>query len=316
MSSPGRFHEWKRRFESFFVASNLQKAPIVTQQAYFRQCISSQLANLLDSHISQDLAVYADPDIQDDDSCMGILQKEIERRHPLTLRRLALFSTKQSINMTFTDYVAMVKKKSETADISNFDADNILFYILLSGCNDQDILEEVLKLSKNPNFEQIVKIGTNLEVSRSILQALPGTQQNRANLNSSYKLTWRKSYSSFSQMNQNFTRNRGQKSKVFKSTNLMIEDMKKRNICTRCGKYKCINMKNCPMSTKVCNKCGLLGHIAPACVADRQDRGRVRSVSFDSNREARSSSNGRQRSNSYKRSENGRSNSTKGSHIF
>ena len=79
MSSPGRFHEWKRRFESFFIASNLQKAPIVTQQAYFRQCISSQLANLLDSHISQDLSVYPDPNIVGDDSCIGLLQKEIER---------------------------------------------------------------------------------------------------------------------------------------------------------------------------------------------------------------------------------------------
>ena len=49
--------------------------------------------------------------------------------------------------MSFTDYVAMVKKKSETADISNFNADNILSYILLSGCSDQGILEEVLKLS-------------------------------------------------------------------------------------------------------------------------------------------------------------------------
>ena len=94
--------------------------------------------------------------------------------------------------MSFSDYIALVKKKSETADTSSFTTDNILSYIVLSGCNDQEILEEVLKLSKNPDFEQIVQIGTNLEVSRSILHALPGAQapaQNRA-----YKVTSNKLY--------------------------------------------------------------------------------------------------------------------------
>ena len=311
MSSPGRFHEWKRRFESFFIASNLQKAPIVTQQAYFRQCISSQLANLLDSHISQDLSVYPDPNIAGDDSCIGLLQKEIEKRHPLTLRRLALFSTKQNVNMSFTDYVAIVKKKSETADISNFNSDNILSYILLSGCSDQGILEEVLKLSKNPDFEQLVKIGTNLEVSRSILQALPGTHQSRANLNSSYKLTGKKNYDARSHAAQKNDINQDQPSKIFKSTNYMIEDMKKRNICIRCGKFKCINMKNCPMASKTCDKCNRRGHIAPACAAEGQNRARNRSVSFEPNRASRNNSqDGRQRGNSYKRSENSSRNSS------
>ena len=163
---------------------------IETQKAYFRNCISSQLSNLLDSQISEDLPVFPDPETPEDtSSCMTLLQEELERTHPLTLRRLALFSTKQA-NMSFSDYIALVKKKSETADTSSFTTDNILSYIVLSGCNDQDILEEVLKLSKNPDFEQIVRIGTNLEVSRSILQALPGAQA--LSQNRSFKVTGRK----------------------------------------------------------------------------------------------------------------------------
>ena len=188
-STPGRFQDWKRRFKSFFLSSNLHRAQIETQHAYFRNCISSQLSNLLDSQISENLPIFPDPQTPDDtSSCMTLLQVELERRHPLTLRRLALFSTKQA-SMSFSDYIALVKKKSETADTSSFTTDNILSYIVLSGCNDQEILEEVLKLSKNPDFEQIVRIGTNLEVSRSILQALPGSQttsQHRA-----YKVTSR-----------------------------------------------------------------------------------------------------------------------------
>ena len=66
-------------------------------------------------------------------------------------------------SLGFKDYVAMIKKKSETADVSNFTADSILSYILLSGCNDQGILEEVLKISRNPDFEQICKMRAELE---------------------------------------------------------------------------------------------------------------------------------------------------------
>ena len=57
-STPGRFQDWKRRFKSFFLASNLDRAQIETQHAYLRNCISSQLSNLLDSQISEDLPVF------------------------------------------------------------------------------------------------------------------------------------------------------------------------------------------------------------------------------------------------------------------
>ena len=115
-STPREFNEWKRRFESYFLGSCLDKAPLKVQQSYFRSCISSQLGNLLDSQISDKLEIFPNPDTPDDNSsCMTLLQTELEARCPLTIRRLALFSTKQA-QMSFSDFVALVKKKAETAD--------------------------------------------------------------------------------------------------------------------------------------------------------------------------------------------------------
>ena len=255
-SSPAQFQEWKRRFLSFFLGSGLKNADVSLQQSYFRECLSPQLASLLDSQIDDTLAVYPDPEIPNDNSCMEVLQKAIEVRFPLTLRRLGLFTIKQN-SLSFSDYVAKIKKRAETADIGNLSADNVLSYVLLSGCNDSIILEEVLKLSKNPDFDQIVKIGTNLEVSRSILKALPGTHSQ--NQNRSFKISnnrrpfFRTQYRSKSR--QSYRKQGFPKNRVLKVTHPFLLDMQAKSICTKCGKFKCPNMNNCPSASKICNIC-------------------------------------------------------------
>ena len=152
------------------------------------------MANLLESQISEDLPVFPDPETPgDDSSCIKLLKEELEKRFPLPLRRLAWFSTKQG-NMAFSDFISLIKKKGDTVEASSFTTDNIYSYIALSGCNDNDILEEVLKMAgSNPEFEQIVQIGTNLEVSRSILHALPGGQS--SSHNKTFKITGKSHYS-------------------------------------------------------------------------------------------------------------------------
>ena len=277
-SSPSRFSDWKTRFKSFFLASNLQYASNLVQQSYFRQSISVQLSNLLDSQISDDMGVYPDEDIQDDISCMSLLQTLMESRHPLALRRLALFSTKQGQSQNFSDYVAAVKKKAEAADTANFDSDSILSYILLSGSNDQEILEEILKLDRNPSFDQIVKIGTNLEISRSILNALPsanmsGTQQNR-----SFKIVDKKGYSSFKKTGGHilpapdsgghFLPSKHNK-KTENPKNEFFKMCKIKKICTKCGSklYDENKPHKCPVrSDSVCFLCAKVGHFSRICL--------------------------------------------------
>ena len=293
LSSPGRFCDWKRRFKSFFLASNLQHAPIETQIAYFRSCISPQLANLLDSKISENLSIYPDPNTPDDtSSCMTLLQEELEKSHPLVLCRLSLFGLKQGQNQTFSDFVALVKKKSESADISSFTADNILSYIVLSSCNDQDILEEVLKLSRNPTFEQIVQIGTNLEVSRSILHSLPGA--NIHNFDRSFKMTAkrgknkgkysknnylerRKTHQNYKQSQKSLQENLdlsdnyesdleesfGSKSSFYNK----IKSLKMANICHKCGEEKHIDPEECKAIGKVCFRCNGEEHLSKICLS-------------------------------------------------
>ena len=277
-SSPGQFQEWKRRFISFFSGSGLKHAEISVQHSYFFECLSPQLAKLLDCHIDSELSIFPNPEIPNDTSCMGVLQQTVEARFPLSLRRLTLFTMKQN-HQSFTDYIARLRKASETADISNFKADDILSYCALSGCSDSDIIEEILKLSKTPNFDTIVKIGTNLEVSRSILKALPGTHQNT---NRSFKISNRNTTLFRSKSKNSYRKSGFQKNKVMQVSNPWLEEMRFKKICTKCGKFKCPNMGKCPSASKICAVCKKLGHSAEACVSHYKGQNlKHRSVSFD-----------------------------------
>ena len=150
--------------------------------------------------------------------------------------------------------------------------DNILSYILLSGCNDNDILEDVLKYQKNPSFEEIVRIGTNLEVSRSIVHALPGSQYPQ---NKTLKVTGKRSKKGYQKSYKvKWGKKQTTQSRVFKSTNLALEDLKKRRLCTKCAKYKCTNKNNCIPSTFQCRKCFKYGHSATACVSGANNYGK------------------------------------------
>ena len=292
-STPGQFLEWKRRFKSFFLASNLARADILTQQEYFRGSISSELARLLDSIMEDTLPVFPDPLTPNDKSCcMQLLQNELERRFPLTLCRLDLFTVKQGENETFTDFISKLKKKSETADISNFSADSILSYIVLAGCNDQNILEEVLKLSKTPDFESICKVGTNLEVARSIMGALPGIKSPAHN-NHLYKITAKKQNNH--QLESRYARDhRKQQSSHSKA----LQKLRDSGCCTRCGQASHKNKEDCPVKKgSLCHNCGRKNHWKFACVFDSHDKD-------DSDSESESETSENEPENSENESEN------------
>ena len=112
----------------------------------------------------------------------------------------------------------------------------IYSYIALLGCSDPTILEEVLKMYKNPTFEQIVQIGTNLEVSRSILEAFPGGQAQSHN-----------------------------KTFKIKSSKKDTKEEEEQKRCKRCGSFR-HQKKDCLIDKGVqCLKCQNYGHLSYIC---------------------------------------------------
>ena len=192
-TSPSKFRIWSKRFESFYFASGLDKSRPITQQAFFRQCLTAELSSLIDSKITDDLEVFSSN--EDGNSCIAILKLFMEKQNPIQLRRLHLFQTKQLPGEDFGSFVATLQKHQENADLANFTEDSIMGFLLLAGLNDPEILKEILEKSPAPSFADMIRIGSSIEITRSVIDRMHGTESTVKKIKSICKFCGNKSCS-------------------------------------------------------------------------------------------------------------------------
>ena len=109
------------------MSTNLSKADIYTQQNFFTSFLSTQFLQQIENQITEDLPVYGEN--EDDDCCISLVEKQIQSRNPIQIRRLKIFQSKQYSNQSGTNYLNQLQKKAEFCDLPNFKMDQILSFI-------------------------------------------------------------------------------------------------------------------------------------------------------------------------------------------
>ena len=100
----------------------------------------------------------------------------METKNPIQLRRLALFQCRQLPGQDFSQFVALLQRHQESADLANFSPDSMMGFLLLAGLNDSEILKEILKKPETPTFAEMIKIGSNKEITRSVMERMHGKE--------------------------------------------------------------------------------------------------------------------------------------------
>jgi len=139
--TPDEFREWREQWYSYFEASNFEAVSERCQQQYLKACLNTNLKLRLSEKCNKDTPIFGA-----DDSCMAYLQQEFDAQYPLQNRRLEFFHYKQQSGQLMSDFALKLKRLWEQADIHKIDPEELLVYRYMTGCTDQKLRNELLKI--------------------------------------------------------------------------------------------------------------------------------------------------------------------------
>ena len=151
-NNPSEFRRWKVKIHTFFTASNLIKATNLEQRGYLEMCIDTELgerleANPLIHQASPVLRYTGEPEPQDL-TCIQALERDFINRYPMTSRRHELLQAKQARGELMSTYSAKINGLIEDSDIMNCGIEELVATILICGCTNDELKEELMKLVK------------------------------------------------------------------------------------------------------------------------------------------------------------------------
>ena len=91
-ATPSEFCRWRRKYEQYYLGSDIGVTNIPGQQATISGCVDRELEQHLYNLISDNTPVFTpEPNKDEVTSCMDIISDWIAERHPLDARRMELF---------------------------------------------------------------------------------------------------------------------------------------------------------------------------------------------------------------------------------
>ena len=126
-SSAGDLRVWRKKFESYYAALNLQLCRLSVQQAHLLNCLDRELSLQLDSRIQA-----TTPVLGAGVTCLSVLTGIFEKKYPLLLRRKNVFSMTQQTGQDERSFAEAVKLAANEADIAALTLQDSLYLVILT----------------------------------------------------------------------------------------------------------------------------------------------------------------------------------------
>jgi hypothetical protein len=229
-ATPAEMRLWVRRFRSFYSTSNLERAALEDQQAFFLSYLDAELDTTIREEINDATPVYGDVD-----SCMAVLEDRFAVTYPVFTRRLDYFRYVQASGQSFSDYVAKLRQKGNEADLASLTLDEIYIFRIMSGLVDAKLKEKLLEL-KSPTLAALITEAADYEVARRNLKASTGESSGAS--------------AKFSRQERDKrSKSKGGQSGAGPS-------------CGKCGNREHEEGRPCPAAERNCNSCNRRGHFS------------------------------------------------------
>ena len=172
--------QWLNKSYGYWIGSKFARDELVVQQQTFFNMMTPELALLMKDEITPDLTVHPPNwDTQPDKtspSCFQVVIRHWLIKYPLVANRLKFFRHRQAEGQLFSTFIAKHQEMSKGCDIEEMKPEDIFVMTLLSGCVDEEMLNELLKTNEGkPNHRrQIIQKTEEVEARRSASSAILG----------------------------------------------------------------------------------------------------------------------------------------------
>ena len=141
-ATAGELRIWLKKFEAYYLASNMQVARIQVHQAYLRNCLDNALTLQLDSYIQQ-----TTPVIGGGVSCISNLSAIFQRKYPPLLRK-QFFSMSQQPGQNERAFLESLKAAASEADMAGMTLQDALCIMLVTVIRDTRLKEKLSELEE------------------------------------------------------------------------------------------------------------------------------------------------------------------------
>lgn len=263
-NTPHEMREWCDQFKSYYETSNFASVSISSQQAYFKQCLSSVLRLRLEKHLTKQTPIFGD------DGCLHFLEEEFKAQYPLGTRRLDYFNCAQQQGQSMSDFVIKVRQLYEEADIADLTGPANLIYKYLSGCNDKELRKKLLEVVRfhEPTVDQVEEFILQWEVTRREDSRIGKSLTAKAGQVKSNKSGTKGGNSG----NSNSNKGNNSKSSAAQGIGKKIADLVKQGKCKGCGSAN-HKFDSCRYKDNTCTRCNKKGHSSGFCLSSGQQSG-------------------------------------------
>ncbi|UYV72940.1 K02A2.6-like [Cordylochernes scorpioides] len=237
-NDPNKWPKWRKKFENYIIASDLNSKTIQQQRAILLHIIGDSALEIYNTFGFEENA--QSPTIKD------ILDKYDQYFRPFKntiYKRYIFFTCEQKLNQTFDDFVTEIKSKAEDCEFENI-KDSLIRDRIVLGCRDTTLREKYLQ---NPDLTLSLAInqGQAAEASQKQLRNIEKDSIDaiRKNSNERYKPT--------TSLKNSYT------------SNPVRANFNKSIMCSKCNMAH--DFGKCPAYGKECYKCRQPNHFANCC---------------------------------------------------
>ena len=140
-STAGDLRIWRKKFESYYTASNMHLSRLNVQQAHLLNCLDRELSLQLDSSIQATTPVMGNGI-----TCLSILTGIFEKKYQVLLGRKNFFSMAQQAGQDKRAFAEAVKIAANESDIAGMTLQDAMCLVILTGCRDIRLKEKMSEL--------------------------------------------------------------------------------------------------------------------------------------------------------------------------